>query len=151
MIRNSPNQSRKLLQYYEHEKLTAQCVFSVEGSNKRAKEEAIAFNFTHYLEDVEEGLITTTVLDPETDEIHTSKVELAHVLQFVIGCPGLPATGFHTNLTIVFDHEEIQRKLSANTCSCTLNIPVCDLLASYESFKSEFTECIFSSPGFGKV
>ena len=72
VIRNSPNQSRKLLQYYEHEKLTAeivdnqfQRVFSVDGSNKRAKEEAIAFNFTHYLEDVEEGLITTTVLDPE--------------------------------------------------------------------------------------
>ena len=71
VIRNSPNQSRKLLQYYEHEKLTAeivdnqfQRVFSVDGSNKRAKEEAIAFNFTHYLEDVE-GLITTTVLDPE--------------------------------------------------------------------------------------
>ena len=123
----------------------------MEGSNKRAKEEAIAFNFTHYLEDVEEGLITSTVLDPETDEVHTSKVGLAHVLQFVIGCPGLPATGFHTNVTIDFDHEEIQRKLSANTCSCTLNIPVCELLASYESFKSEFTECILSSPGFGKV
>lgn len=67
MIRNNPNQSRKFLQHYEHEKLTAevvdnqfQCVFSMEGSNKRAKEEAIAFNFTHYLEDVE-GLITTTV------------------------------------------------------------------------------------------
>lgn len=57
------------------EKLTAevvdnqyQCVFSVEGSNKRVKE-AIALNFTHYLEDAEEGLITTTVLDLETNEI----------------------------------------------------------------------------------
>lgn len=45
------------------------CVFIVEGSDKRAKEEAIAFNFTHYLEDVEEGLITTVVLDPEKDEL----------------------------------------------------------------------------------
>lgn len=150
-IRNNPNQSHKLLQYYEPEKLTAevvdnqfQCVLSVEGSNKRVKEEAIAFNFTHYLEDVEEGLITTTVLDPETDEIHTSKVELAHVLQFVTGCPALPATEFDTNLTIVFYHQEIQRKLSTNTCSCTINIPVCDLLA-------KFTECTFSSPGSCKV
>lgn len=83
VIRNNPNQSCKLLQHYEHEKLTAkvvdnqfQCVFSMEGSNKHAKKEAMAFNFTHYLEDVEEGLITTTVLDPETDEIHTCPVKL---------------------------------------------------------------------------
>ena len=89
----------------------------MEGSNKRAKEEAIAFNFTHYLEDVEEGLITTVVLDPETDETYASKVELAHVLQLVTGFPASPATGFDTNLTTIFDHEEIQRKLSANTCS----------------------------------
>lgn len=81
----------------------------------------------------------------------SSKVELGHVLQFVTGCPASPATGFDINLTIVFDHEETQRKLSANTCSRTLNIPVCDLLASYESFKSEFPECIFSLPGFGRV
>ena len=152
MIINNPNQSRKFLQHYEHEKLTAevvdnqfQCVFSMEGSNKRAKEEAIAFNFTHCLEDVE-GLITTTV-----QILGQMKVDLGHVLHFVTGCPVSPATGFDTNLTIVFDHEEIQRKLSANTCSCTLNIPVCDLVASYESFKSEFTECIFISPSFGQV
>lgn len=31
----------------------------MEGSNKRAEEEAIALNFTHYLKDVE-GLITTS-------------------------------------------------------------------------------------------
>lgn len=49
-------------------------------------------------------------------EIHTSKVELTHILQFVTGCPASPVTEFDTNLTIVFDHEEIQRKLSANTC-----------------------------------
>lgn len=93
--------------WQQMEKLTAevvdnqfQCVLSMEGSKKRA-EEAIAFHFTHYLEDVEEGLITTIVLDPETDEIYTSKVELAHVLQFVAGCPTSPATGFNTNLTTV--------------------------------------------------
>ena len=34
-------------------------VFNMEGSNKRAEEEAIALNFTHYLKDVE-GLITTS-------------------------------------------------------------------------------------------
>ena len=64
-----------------------QSVLSVEGSNKRAKEEAIAFNLTHYLEDVEERLITTTVPDPDTDEIHTTEVELARVLQFVNDAP----------------------------------------------------------------
>lgn len=67
-----------------------QSVLSVEGSNKRAKQEAIAFNLTHCLEDVEEGLITTTVPDPDTDEIHTTKVELADVLQFKFVTDALP-------------------------------------------------------------
>ena len=76
------------------------------------------------------------------------KFELAHVLQFVTGCPALPATGFDTNLTIVFDHEEIQRKLSANTCSCTLNIPVCDLLASYTYAGSYCCVSVFEKVNF---
>ena len=157
-IRNNPNQSRKLLQLNEDQRLTAEIVdelfhfsFSEEGSNKRTSEEAIAFNFTHYLEDVEAGEVTTTILDPETDGITTCKVGLEHILQFVTGCPVVPATGFDTNLTCMFDHVDCDKKLTVNTCSCTLNFPVSELLKDYQSFKNEFTECIFSSPGFGKV
>ena len=156
-IRNNPNQSRKLLQLNEDQRLTAEIVdelfhFSFsEGSNKRTSEEAIAFNFTHYLEDIAAGEITTTILDPETDGITTCKVGLEHILQFVTGCPIVPATGFDTNLTCMFDHVDCDKKLTVNTCSCTLNFPVSELLKDYQSFKNEFTECIFSSPGFGKV
>ena len=158
VIRNNPDKSRKLLQHDNNDRLTAEtvdsqfhCIFSDHGSNKRASEEAIAFNFSHYLEDVEQGLVTSNVLDPDTEEIHNSKVNLAHVLQFVTGCDAIPAIGFDTSLTIMFDHNDPHRKLTANTCSCTLNFPVCDLLTNYESFKSDFTECMFSSPSFGKV
>lgn len=87
VIRNNPDKSRKLLQYDSKERLTAEivdnefhCIFSDQGSNKRVGEEALAFNFSHYLEDVEQGLVTSNVLDPESEEIHTSKVDLAHVL-----------------------------------------------------------------------
>ena len=74
--------------------------------------------------------MTSNVLDPDTEDIHTRTVELAHVLQFVTGCDGIPATGFDTSLTIMFDHDEPHRKLTANTSSGTLNLPVCDLLTN---------------------
>ena len=158
VIRNNPDKPRKLLQHDNNERLTAQvvdnqfhCVFSDKGGNKHRSEEATAFNFSHYLEDVEQGLVTSNVLDPDTEEIHISEVELAPVLQFVTGCDGIPAIGFDTSITTMFDHDKPHRKLTANTCSCTLNFPVCDLLTNYESFNNKFTECMFSSPGFGKV
>ena len=48
--------------------------------------------------------MTSNVLDPDTEEIHISKVNLAHGLQFVTGCDAIPAIGFDTSLTIMFDH-----------------------------------------------
>ena len=86
VIRNNPDKPRKLLQHDNNERLTAQvvdnqfhCVFSDKGGNKHRSEEATAFNFSHYLEDVEQGLVTSNVLDPDTEEIHISEVELAPV------------------------------------------------------------------------
>ena len=95
--------------------------------------------------------MASNVLDPDTEEIHPSKVNLAHVLQFVTGCDAIPVTGFDKSLSIMFDHNEPHRKLTANTCCCTLNFSVCDLLTNYESFKNDFTECMFRSRGFGKM
>ena len=158
MIRSNPHKSRKLLQFDEDQRLTAKIVdnlfdfcFSEEGNNKHTSEEAIAFNFTHYLEDVEAGEITTTVLDPETNGITICKVELKHILQFATTCSVVPGTGFDTSSTATFDHVQCHKKLTVNTCSCTLNFPVSELLKNYQSFRNEFTECIFGSPGFGKV
>ena len=67
----------------------------------------VAFNFSHYLEDVEQGLVTSNVLDPDTEEIHTSKVNLAYVLQFVTGCDAIPAIGFDTSLKWYYDENHI--------------------------------------------
>ena len=60
VIRNNPEKSRKQLQHDNNERLTAEvlddkfhCIFSDQGNKKRRSEEAIAFNFSHYLEDVE--------------------------------------------------------------------------------------------------
>ena len=113
VIRNNPDISRKLLQHDSNERLNAEIVdsqfhsiFSDQGSNKRASKETIAFNFSHYQEDVEQGLVTSNVLDPATEEIHTSKVDLSHVLQFVTRCDAMPAIVFDTSLTIMFDHDE---------------------------------------------
>ena len=60
VIRNNPEKSRKQLQHDNNERLTAEvvddkfhCIFSDQGKKKRRSEEAIAFNFSHYLEDVE--------------------------------------------------------------------------------------------------
>ena len=59
VIRNNPDKPRKLLQHDNNERLTAQvvdnqfhCIFSDKGGNKHRSEEATAFNFSHYLEDV---------------------------------------------------------------------------------------------------
>ena len=60
VIRNNPEKSRKQLQHDNNERLTAEvvddkfhCIFSDQGNKKRRSEEARAFNFLHYLEDVE--------------------------------------------------------------------------------------------------
>ena len=158
IIRNNPKKSRKLLQSSEAETLNADRVdqlfkfsYSPTGSNKRKDEEAIAFNFTNFLEDVEANKVSTTILNPDTDDITTMTVQLSHVLQFVTGCPTIPATGFDKQLSVMFNHTETERKLTANTCSCTLFLPVNKVFTDYETFKHEFTECIFSSPGFGVV
>ncbi|XP_031573320.1 G2/M phase-specific E3 ubiquitin-protein ligase-like [Actinia tenebrosa] len=158
VMRSNPMKSRKLLQFSEAEKLNAdkvdqlfQFCYSPTGSNNRRDEEAIAFNFTHYLQDVEADRVSTSILDPDTDDLNSITVQLTHILQFVTGCPTIPATGFDKQLSVMFNHTETQRKLTANTCSCTLYLPVSKVLVEYESFKQEFTECMFSSPAFGVV
>eukprot|EP00794_Sanderia_malayensis_P008463 gene8463-9370_t len=157
-MRKNPLSSRKLLQSSGVKELSADKVdemfhfcYSPIGSNKRKDEEAIAFNFTQYLEDVEKASVSTSILDPDTGDLNTVTVQLSHILQFITGCPGIPATGFDSQLSVNFEHTETQRKLTANTCSCTLHLPVGKVLIEYEKFRNEFIECMFNSPGFGQV
>lgn len=147
-FRDNPELFRKTFE--KQKDLTAEFVdeifnpeFSPKDSNKYAVEQKIAFNFTQYLEDVEQGNVKTTVEDKEIT------VCLKHVLQFVTGADDIPVIGFCPRPTIKFSHNAVpNRKLSANTCANILTIPVAGM-REYSKFSEEFTFCMMNSPGFG--
>ena len=158
IVRQVPEKSRMLFQVCEGNRLTAEIVdelfkvqFSPEGSNRRPQEEAIAFNFTRLLEDIESGAITGKLYDFNTESSTEVVFSLGDILQFVTGTPSIPAVGFEPQPVITFNHLEANRKLQANTCANQFTLPVNDQLLNYESFASEVTSCILMSPGFGHV
>ena len=126
-------------------------VFLPRGSNKCTSEEAVSLNSSSYLEEVESGNITCNVVDFSTGQQSEMRLTLAAVLQFITGSSSIPAIGFDDRPSITFLHDDSGRKLSANTCSNTLHLPVNSTLLSYDKFKVEFTSCMAESPGFGNV
>ena len=72
--------------------------FSPKDSNRFRVEQQIIFNFSQYLEDVEQGRVKTAV---EGNEV---VISLSHVLQFVTGADDIPAVGFTPRPTIQFMH-----------------------------------------------
>ena len=70
IIRAFPDSARSLFQKVGSKKLSAEDLdklfTSPVGSNRRQKEEAIVMNFTRYLEDIEEGSITSVLVDTES-------------------------------------------------------------------------------------
>jgi hypothetical protein len=148
LIRDNPALFRKTFE--QQKQLTANFVddifepeYSPKQSNKYAVEQKIVFNFSQYLEDIEQGQISTKVEDKGV------VVTLKHVLQFVTGADDIPAIGFTPRPTIKFSHNVLpKRKLSANTCANILTIPVADM-EDYSKFAEEFTFCMMNSPGFG--
>eukprot|EP00794_Sanderia_malayensis_P000954 gene954-270_t len=99
------------------------------------------------------GVLDTMRKNPLSSRklLQSSGVKELSADKFITGCPGIPATGFDSQLSVNFEHTETQRKLTANTCSCTLHLPVGKVLIEYEKFRNEFTECMLNSPGFGQV
>ena len=146
-LRQHPSQSRKVLENH-HDILTAEVVddlfhteYSVQGNIKREKEEAISFNFSNFLEEVESGKICHDEGTPMT---------LGDVLAFITGATNVPVIGFDQQPTITFDFNAPEGwKLTSNTCSNTIHFPVNSVLLEYESFKEEVTFCIRNSQGFG--
>ena len=126
-------------------------VFSPRGSNKRTTKEAVSLNYSRYLEEVESGEVTCNVVDFNTDQGSQMRVTLATVLQFITGSSSIPALGFDDQPSITFLHDASGRKLTANTCSNTVHLPVNSTFLSYDNFKVEFTSCMVESPGFGNV
>ena len=158
IVRKHVDEARSLFQESSCRKLTAEMLddlftprYSEIGSNRRVKEESIMMNFTHFLEDVEAGDAQTTVLCPETDELSSMILKLADILQFLTGSPSIPVFGFDAKPLVTFEHADVSRKLHVSTCSLELCFPVNDAMLEYSSFKSDFVECIISSPGFGLV
>lgn len=158
IIRQSPEKARALFQNCSQNQLSAESVdemfhivFSPEGGNKRPQEEAIAFNFNHYLEDIEASQVKGSLWDSATESVNEVIFSLGDVLQFVTGSASVPAVGFDPQPSIAFNHFDTKRKLEANTCSNQLLLPVNDSLLDYESFMNEVTSCILMSPGFGTV
>ena len=155
-IREHPRQVRHLFMSSAENRVTAEmlyklfiCMFSPEGSNKRASEEAIALNFFRYLEAVDANEVKSNLLDLTTDEETEITLSQSDVLQFITGCSTVPATGFIQQPSVRFDHGDTSRKLHVNSCGNILTLPVTSALTDFESFKNEFTSCLVNSPGFG--
>ena len=116
------------------------------GSNKRVLEEALVFNFSQLLEDIEKGHVKEEVDNQEVI------IKLQDILMFVTGAECIPAIGFSPQPTIEFQHGfGVNRKLSANTCGNVLKLPVCEKMSSCKEFKAEFIFCMLNSPGFGNI
>ena len=68
------------------------------------KEEAIAVNFSRFLDEVEAGIVKCTLEDPLTNEKSEVTLLLSDILQFVTGSPVIPVTGFDRKPKIIFSH-----------------------------------------------
>ena len=87
------------------------------GSNGCCYEESSLMTFTHFLEDLEAGNVTANVLCLEDNAILERVLNLKDFLQLVTGSPTIPILGFETSPSIVFNHDDPNRKLSVSTCS----------------------------------
>jgi len=87
-------------------------------------------------------------LQRESEEL---RMELGDLLQFVTGTRHIPAEGFVAPLAIMFNHSNPIRKISANTCACSLYLPVNEKLMRLESMAQEFIEAVFDGQGFGNA
>ena len=158
VVRKHPKDARSIFESLNNDALTAEVLddlfefdFSPPGSNRRAREEAIAVNVSKYFDEVEEGLIESPIFDPATGERKEVMITLPMILQFCTGASLIPTLGFSKGPVISFNHEATDRKLQVNTCGLVLMLPVNDTLTNYASFKDEFTKCMLDSPGYGNV
>ena len=104
------------------------------GSSKAIAESLVLSRWRDYLQDIEEG---------------EDSIALSDILFFATGCKVLPPRKISP--VIEFLHEADRwgqsRFPTANTCSCTLRLPV--IHTTYESFKADMTFGIQNGRGFG--
>ncbi|XP_039678115.1 G2/M phase-specific E3 ubiquitin-protein ligase-like isoform X1 [Perca fluviatilis] len=106
--------------------------FSVQGSNRRDRENQTICFWRDWLIEIEEG--------------ECSPVTLEKVLEFTTGASTVPPLGFPHRPQIQFLHEGNRIFPEANTCALLLRLP---LHSAYEAFKQYMMEGILQAPTFG--
>ncbi|XP_049913659.1 uncharacterized protein LOC126398392 isoform X1 [Epinephelus moara] len=106
--------------------------YSVQGSNKRAKENSTICYWRDWLIDIEEG--------------ECSPITLEKVLEFTSGASTVPPLGFPHRPQIHFIHEANRVFPEANTCLIILRLPI---HSDYEDFRKYMEEGILQAPTFG--
>ncbi|XP_062407242.1 G2/M phase-specific E3 ubiquitin-protein ligase-like [Sardina pilchardus] len=106
--------------------------FSVQGSNRRDRENSTICFWRDWLIEIEGG--------------ECSPVTLEKVLEFASGASAVPPLGFPERPLIQFLHEGNRVFPEANTCIVVLRLP---LHSSYEAFEKHMTEGILQAPIFG--
>ncbi|XP_078023185.1 uncharacterized protein LOC117259544 isoform X3 [Epinephelus lanceolatus] len=106
--------------------------YSVQGSNKRAKENSTICYWRDWLIDIEEG--------------ECSAITLEKVLEFTSGASTVPPLGFPHRPQIHFIHEANRVFPEANTCLIILRLPI---HSDYEDFSKYMEEGILQAPTFG--
>ncbi|XP_041844498.1 uncharacterized protein LOC121642078 isoform X3 [Melanotaenia boesemani] len=105
--------------------------FSVQGSNRRAKENRTICFWRDLLIEIEEGECSIT---------------LENILEFASGASSVPVVGFPQRPQIHFLHEENRPFPEANTCLIILRLPI---HGDYNTFKQHFIDGIVQAPVFG--
>ncbi|XP_062870183.1 G2/M phase-specific E3 ubiquitin-protein ligase-like [Trichomycterus rosablanca] len=106
--------------------------FSMQGSNRRARENQTICFWRDWLIDIEEG--------------ECSPITLEMILEFASGASTVPPLGFPHRPQIEFLHEANKIFPEANTCLIVLRLPV---HTDYESFTKYMKEGVLQAPTFG--
>lgn len=106
--------------------------FSMQGSNRRSREDQTICFWRDWLIDIEEE--------------EAGPITLETVLEFASGASAVPPLGFPHQPQILFLHEGRKIFPEANTCLLVLHLP---MHSSYEAFKKYMTEGILQAPTFG--
>ncbi|XP_073719385.1 G2/M phase-specific E3 ubiquitin-protein ligase-like [Misgurnus anguillicaudatus] len=108
-------------------------IFSPAGSNRRRSENRTLAFWRDWLLEVEEE--------------NVDNVKLEDVLIFASGASKIPLSGFNEKPTITFTEPGLGRNLpTANTCSVTLNLPMCP---TFKDFSGEMAFGIACAKTFG--
>ena len=125
---------------------------SSKGSNKRAAEGDILYNWSNFLVRVHNGkVLSQTSISLDDDTFTEVTLNLKDVLMFMTGSYHLTVLENGNKPSIDFDHTaQVGARVRANTCGPVLTFPVSPRYScSLDTFCNSLAEDIVGSPGFG--